>query len=198
MRLTPEAEVGLTALVGAVIAWGAAWLRAKIENRRMRQGEAAVIDAAEVYTILAEHAHAISADRVLLLYTSNGGGIPTAGKPLYATILYEVTGGHGISPIMERFQGVLADAGYVHMVATVAEYGRWRGDPEQMEPGFLRALYKEEGVQESLIVRIGTTPQRFYYISARWISSVPPSDETLDLYSRSVVARLRPLLGAAP
>lgn len=198
MRLTPEAEVGLTALVGAVIAWVAAWIKAKIDDRRMQQGEAAVIDAAEVYTILANHARAINADRVLVLYTSNGGGIPTAGKPLYATILYEVVAGHGIAPIMERFQGVLADAGYVHMVASVAEYGRWRGDPEQMEPGFLRTLYEEEGVRQALIVRIGTTAKRFYYLSARWTSSAPPSEETLDLYSRSVVARLRPLLSAAP
>lgn len=197
MRLTPEAEVGLTALVGAVIAWGAAWLKGKIEARRVQQGEAAVIDAAEVYTILAEHARAINADRVLLLYTSNGGGIPTAGKPLYTTILYEIANNHN-APIMERFQGVLADAGYVHMVASVAEYGQWRSDPEQMEPGFLRTLYEEEGVQQALIVRIGTTAKRFYFLSAKWISSAPPSDEALDLYSRSVVARLRPLLSAAP
>jgi hypothetical protein len=129
------------------------------------------LEAARIYDELHSLTSAIHADRALVLYTSNGGGIPSAGKTIYTTILYEVVHGDGLQPIRKEFQNVLIDEAYTYMLRDVIEERIWIcNDVAKMRNGFLKRLYQREKVKSAIIVPIYSTPERFYYLSVRWMN----------------------------
>lgn len=166
----------------------------RLLQRRSSSAENAVIDAATVYRLLNETAAHLCADRALVLFASNGGGVPAAGKPIYISILYELFSGATQESIMSKFQSVPVDYAYMEMLSQVAEKNVWHGSPDDLRPGFLRTHYQEEGVQYSYVIKIATTETRFYYLSLRWAQNARPSIDLINLETLSLIANLRPVI----
>jgi hypothetical protein len=152
----------------------------------------AIERSAAIYEILFQYAKAISADRVLILYTANGGGIPHPMKELNVTILYELlnsTQAHTL--IRNRFHHVPLDRAYIQMLINVVSKGYWEGTPDDLDEGFLKTLYNEEGVQYARITELEATEFRYYFLSARWFDkSKVPTQAALDLAGRTVASQL--------
>jgi hypothetical protein len=187
-----ELSTGLTAIAGAIISAVAVFI--KNWTQKKIGAEHAVVDAAVAYQHLNEFGCAVNADRCLILYTSNGGGIPTAGKALYTTILYEMVFNHNLHPMRQMFQDVALDYAYVEMLQEVVRNGVWYGGPQDLKDGFLKSLYNEEGVTRSMVFKVAATKHRFYYVSARWTDTKPPTKELLDLWMVVLIANLKPVL----
>lgn len=200
MTIPTELQVALVGLLTSVLTAVAVRLKRKVDQSYRRQGETALIDAAWVYRHLNDCASFLRTDRTLVLYTSNGGGIPSAGKSLFLTVLYEIVRGDGLNPITNRFQGLQVDGSYLAFISQVADPNRgvWQGKPSELEPGLLRSLYESEGVTFAYISRIASTAERFYYLSLHWHDTTPPSQSTIDLAVRTATSELRPLLTGEP
>ncbi len=146
-----------------------------LEWKRTTASSKALTDMAVIYDHLNELQSLTNSGRVLLLYCSNGGGIPHAGKPVYTTILYEVKN-TTLPPIRSNWQRVPIDEGYVKLVVELAAKGEWHGEPSELADGFLKDLYLKEGVQYAMVKEIARTKDRFYFVSTRWydIHDCPP------------------------
>jgi hypothetical protein len=112
--------------------------------------------------------------RSLILYVSNGGGIPEPGKAVYGSILYEAKT-PDLKPIRQNWLDVLVDEGYIHMLNQVIVNGKFSGEPNLLRPGVLKELYEAEGVVFFAIYPVLKTKSRFYFLSLRWydINLVP-------------------------
>ncbi len=146
-----------------------------VEWRRTTASSRALTDMAVIYDHLNELQSFTNSGRVLLIYCSNGGGLPHAGKPIYCTILYEVKN-TDLPPIRTNWQNVPIDEGYVKLVSELVGKGEWHGEPHQLADGFLKDLYTKEGVKYSMVQEVARTKSRFYFVAARWydIKDCPP------------------------
>ena len=138
----------------------------------------AITDMALVYDGMQDVMQTLGSDRCLLAYSSNGGGIPSAGNEAKCSILYEVKD-RTLDSVRQNWQNVPLDQGYIKMLSQVVVNGSWHGTPEQLEPGFLRDMYETEEVGYAYIHEIAKTKKKFYYLAIRWSkdAKVPTSFE---------------------
>lgn len=137
------------------------WLRTK-----MRTSEYAIITTHDVYSILNELLHDTHAKRCTISYTSNGGGIPSAGNNLYTTVLYEVT--NGAESCRDILQNVLADEGYIEMISTVIKDTYSNRRIQSLKEGFIKELKSKEGITTIQLCSMHKTKKRFYYLTVEW------------------------------
>ena len=189
-------ESAITAVVTAALSVFAVWVKQYGENLQARKSETALLDAAKIYHILNDNATRMKTDRCLVLYTSNGGGIPSAGNPLYVSILYEIVRRNGLRPIAGEFQSVPLDGSYIELLSKVIETKEpgIHGKTKELEPGMLRQIYEEEGVTQFYIGKITGTQKRFYFYSMRWMDQEAPTEEAINLCARILQSELKPLL----
>lgn len=159
----------ITAIAGSVatvvIAGLREWSRWK-ESTRKSAIERAHVETADIYAVLSDITRSLGASTALVLYTSNGGGIPSPGREIKASILYEHVRNEGLSPIRGEFQNYLIDEAYTRMMARVVSEGRWVGDATV--GGFLGELYAAQKVKLAIVLKVTNTNERFYYLSVRW------------------------------
>jgi len=181
---------------GAVVAQ---FVSKQIETSKRKKAERAIRDSATIIDRLQDFQADVGAGRVLLLYASNGGGIPSAGKNIHVTIVHELKDKE-LDPIKSSFQHMVTDAGYVKMLSEVIECGivmyEDPSSPESRMPhGFLQDLYAKEGVKFAYIRHVKTLHDRFYFVSARWYRDdhVPVLGE-LNLSSQILLSHIEPML----
>lgn len=116
----------------------------------------------EIYDTLGVTINKTSASRALILYTSNGGGIPHPGGRLYSTVLYEYHDG-GIVPVKNEFQGVLVDGEYVDLMVKLELDGALFRKTSDLQYGLLRSIYERDGVTAVYIFKIHATESAYYY-----------------------------------
>ena len=129
------------------------------------------------YVILQHLMHEIGADRVLLIHTSNGGGIPNGACPIYVTIDRELYSSNSDVPIMADFQRILCDFGYIKLVnRLIQDKFVFITSPNEVE-GFLRTQYLFEEVRSAALHQVCQHENNLYYISVRWnkdsVSNLP-------------------------
>lgn len=198
-----SAEI-VTPIVKLLLETGAGTLVVKLierawKERKEEKAKTANLNAALIYDELNALKRRVGAGRVLLLYTSNGGGIPDAGKQIYCSILYEVTV-DGLSAIKKDWQNMPTDEGYIQMLKEVIMNKFWRGSPATMKSGFLKDLYMSEKVDHSVVVPVYKTEKQFFYLSMRWYSheieaNKVPTDETIRVALATATANITHLLG---
>lgn len=100
--------------------------------------------------------------RFLILKSENGGGRPSAGAHLYASVLYEDFT-PPIKSVKPKYQRFLMDAPYLRMLQDIISQGHVDYILSRMEPGMLRDLYASEGIYYSRIFFIKQTKTAMYY-----------------------------------
>ena len=130
----------------------------------------AMVSISKIYDTLGDAITKTSASRALILYTSNGGGIPHPGSTLYSTVLYEYHDAN-IKAVKNEFQSVLVDGEYVDMLVQLEQHGAIFRSTSEMRPGLLRSIYERDGVTAVYIFKIHSTDLCYYYGS---ISTTDP------------------------
>lgn len=165
-----------------------------VDHRRQKASGRAILGGADIYEAMNKYLDATKAERVLLLYTSNGGGIPSPARPVYCSILYEVKNPN-LNPIRSLFQQMPLDQGYTSMLKEVIVNGQADFNIEDMPEGFLKDLYLSEGVISSRITEVHRTEERYYYLSARWddVKKIP-AEFALNVETRATVTVIQKIL----
>lgn len=167
------------------------WLQARTD--KTKSPLAAIDGIVQIYDVLNEVATELGTDRVLVLYTSNGGGIPTTKTPVYTTILYELVNNQTLHTIRSKFQQVLIDNGYARMLGQLMSAGCATFTYNQVPPGFLKELYKDEKIKYAAWYELLRTPDKYYFMSLRWADSAP-APEDIDLVCRQAQAKIKRIL----
>lgn len=108
-----------------------------------------------------------SVERILVFIGHNGGGLPVPGKSY--TIKSELgwAKSQDIKPILGRFNFDLqVDSFYVKMLETVVSEGHVINTAADMtDDCFLKRIYLEEGVAQSIVYLLHCEPSELTYIS---------------------------------
>ena len=159
------------AVVGAVltaILTFSKWLLPFLRDWTRARRDAKTIDGFARYQELYLALQAIEdagIQRTIIFAGHNSGGIPKPGSPFYVSAL------HWMSEAPDRggpakYARLPVDAGYVAMLVDVMNCGEARFAPEDMGDCQLKSLYTAEGVEDSLLLFLGTRDKRLFYMSA--------------------------------
>jgi hypothetical protein len=141
------------------------WISAKKKADSAAERPIDVIgDVHSTYTLLNELLAGVTAERVLLMRAENGGNIPTIGKELTSSIVYEVfsDGGHAIR---ENWQKQALDDAYVWMLKRVSTDGHVELLTSDLPEGIFKTFQKRHGVCAAHVWGVYSTEGAYYYLS---------------------------------
>lgn len=134
-----------------------------------------------------------SCDRVLVLSTKNGGGIPVPGASLYASILFE-TYDKSLASVKRSWQNRLIDESYVRILLRLEEEDIVTLDTKTMDDGLLKDIYTTSGVKKSVIAKIKATEKRYYYISCNFNDAKAAEELAVKVHVLDAVEKIRGIL----
>jgi len=123
----------------------------------------------KIYSLMDELKAEVECDRVLIMSTKNGGGIPRPGAHLYASVLYE-TFDKKMEAVMPYWQQRQVDLAYVKVLSGLEEYGVIEIDTVDIDDGLLKDIYISHGVKKSIVAKIKSTSNHYYYLSCNFTS----------------------------
>lgn len=186
---------GLGALLGAIATLITAHVQKISRDKRVQRSSSAIIDASKIYDELNYLSSRLGVARTLVHYTSNGGGIPSASKTLTDTILYELIGREGLSPIREDYQTYPVDSSYVKILREVIDEGNWGSSIDNIHSGLYKTMLEGDQVSHVILFEICRTEMRYYYGELRWSNIVyKPTDETINLTIQIVRSKIKQIL----
>ena len=155
------------------------WISAKKKADSAAERPIDVIgDVHTTYTLLNELLAGVTAERVLLMRAENGGNIPTIGKELTSSIVYEVfsDGGHAIR---ENWQKQALDDAYVWMLKRVSTDGYVEVLTSDLPEGIFKTFQKRHGVYAAHVWGVYSTEGAYYYLSIGFksIDHVPSTSD---------------------
>jgi hypothetical protein len=166
-------------LINAFRDIGKAWISAKKRADSSADRPIDVIgDVHTTYTLLNELLASVTADRVVLLRAENGGNIPTIGKELTSSIVYEVFS-ETSHAIRDTWQKQTLDDAYVWMLKHVSTDGFVELVTAEMPDGILKTLYMRHNVVASHVWGVYSTEGAYYYLAIGFmdIANVPPRSD---------------------
>lgn len=171
-------------------------------ERSRRDRMPSVLDAVlEVYSTLHTLQRAVGAGRIIVARASNGGSKPHPSKPLYISILYEVTSTIDLAqPTWGEKR--LADEAYIKLLDEMLAQGIVELTTERMLPGILHDQNIHDGVKAAKLVNIGPTDDgNLLYLIICWDRD-RKMDEASVSRRRAVinasVARIQRLMAQVP
>lgn len=106
-----------------------------------------------------------SIDRFLILKTTNGGGKPVVGRPIYASVIYEDYNSP-FKTVKEKYQHLHVDKEYIQMLIESESKGVCKMVVDEMpEESLLKKIYKAEGVEYSEVYYIHQNSKEYWYCS---------------------------------
>lgn len=105
-----------------------------------------------------------SIERVMILKTTNGGGTPKVGSPIYAFALYQVAK-PPLKITKESYQKLLVDNSYIKILIESETKEAVKLEVSKMEDCLLKQIYEVEKVTYSEIYFLRDSKKSFYYMS---------------------------------
>ena len=174
----------ISAVVLAVLTTVSGWW-AQRERRRRKSAEEqrthgaaqsrrlfnALRGQSQVYGTLGRLREDIGADRLLLLAAHNGGDqIEQVGTRLYISILAEV-GGPGTPAVLQEWNARRVTRDYLGFLITLRRRKIFRLTVDELsrdEHEHIREVYERDGLACSLVIEVGTTRGKYWYLSASY------------------------------
>lgn len=155
---------GVAATVISFIKWAMPWAE------RLR-GTAHGMDQLQVLHDTMKSAFAHGAERVIIFYGHNSGGVPNPGSPFYATAVHwEKIDGYGKQngkpeESIKDYASLPVDGAYIEMLNVIRQRDCYRFKPNEEKDCLLKSVYHQSGVTDALLVYIGIFRKRIYYMS---------------------------------
>jgi hypothetical protein len=131
-------------------------------------------------------------ERVLILKSHNGDGVPKPGYQLKVTALYESYEPPFQNKI-DAYKNLTVDGDYILMLEQVRQYGYTAFYTHDMKDSLLKRIYEDEGVFWSYVFYIGRDKHNWYFASLS--TSKPDNPFTLNrgLHVELFVNKMRSL-----
>ena len=173
--LTPELVASLGAAATAVMGsafgftkWLLTWIKQVVADRRSAREHVLTVEGLRAFQELYEAIQVIrdhGVERVLVFVGHNSGGIPRPGSPFFVSALHwSVDGAHQEYPA--RYQNLPVDAQMVQTLVAMRDNGEVRATTEKLKPCQLKNYYEAEGVTDSLLLPLGISEKKLYFLSA--------------------------------
>lgn len=189
--LDPWIQIALAILSSGSVAALVQLVRELLKRRTSRQYDRGYGNIRKIYQLLQTMLPQVHANRVMILKSENGGGIPAPGASVSSSVVNEVFDPPA-RPVYEGWQKVPLDADYSRIVAEVNTNGH---------AGVLVGELKESAALRDLLVaadsthvffwRICATPHALLYLSIHYSSTDDqPMGERDRVTARTTVRQL--------
>ncbi len=160
----------LTALTGLLSAIGAKQVWEYLGKRQERKRSQGTKDALQTGFLICAALHKMRTDlgghRAMIIMAHNGGGEVSARKPTYTSILHQV---HDEHLPQEQWREEPVDDGYWTVLQEICQAGQHKyvnlRSDALMKGSQLRNLYEANGIAESIVFELFSTPEAYYYVS---------------------------------
>ena len=194
MAVTLENIATLIGGAGA-LSGTAKYIYSSYRSKKLNKSIKAIENAAHIYDELNELMRRTQACRVLVMYTSNGGGVPDSKAALFFSILYEIHNAH-LFNIRQDWQTQPLDNGYIQMLRSLIIDESWSGHPSTLEDGFLKELLGTENICNVHFVPICRTEKKFHYLSIQWDDPTEvPSEDAINTALQVARTKIAMLMG---
>lgn len=176
---------GMAAIVNLLRLWA--------RKRRSKHMDAGFADMNEIYQTLQNLLGEIAADRILVIKSENGGGLPRPGCTIKSSVIHEVFNGD-LGSLYESWQRVTLDHEYSHVlhILSTGEWV-WRATDELARPSVLADLLEPE-VKRIAFARICGTNNALWYIALHFRTEGRVDDDDRARTQRAI-HKLRILFG---
>lgn len=164
--------------VAALVAFVAAKLTKKLRLGIVPSIDA-IISSAQIVDELQSAGKGVNAGAVLLIFTSNGGGTPSAGVPLKKTVLYEYIRNDS-APTKLNYQSFPVDISTIEVLHQLVKVGYWEGASDILSKGPLKDQYSSEHVAYTYTIRVYAAKTRFYYLTFKWYEEAIPTSAVIE------------------
>lgn len=137
-------------------AWPEAYARIRIGGGR---AERVLAKRAEWVELVERARREVGSDRMILLRTSNGGGLLNPEMPIYSSIVLP----HQSDIVWDR---QLVDPAYVRMLLALLQRGELVIRRDDLDPSLLRDLYLRTGVRTSFLFLVRHRADGVFYLAA--------------------------------
>lgn len=169
-------------IVVAILSTGSAaaivrLIQDQLRRRASRLYDVGYRDISRIYELAQQLLSTTAANRVLVLKSENGGGIPAPGSIVKSSVLHEVADSQ-LQPISRAWQMVPLDQDYSAILVEVNTAGRAVVRQHELHEGSLtRELLEAANASHSYIFRICATSQALLYLSVQYSS--PDEDDPM-------------------
>ncbi len=162
--------------------------------RRSKHMDAGFADVNELYQTLQTLLGDISADRILVIKSENGGGLPRPGCTIKSSVIHEVYNGQYLGSLYEVWQRVPLDHDY-SQILSVLSTGQWvwRETSTLSHSSVIKDLL-EDDVRRLAFARICGTNNALWYIALHF-RSPNKIDDKERARTQQAIYRLRVLFG---
>lgn len=134
-----------------------------------------------VYTNMQEFLSDSQANRVFVLKSENGGGIPAPGVVIKNSALFEVCSKE-VTPAQDAWQNVLLDKNYSDIIVSISTNGFHKTDVKYLDSTTnLFSLFSDCSCDRAYFYRICATPSALLYLGVYYQNeSKPTAHERLE------------------
>ena len=133
-------------------------------------------DLSKIYRIIEKILDQSSANRVLVLKASNGGGTPKPGSDMFIKLLYAATVKEDLS-IYDKYSSIKVDREFVDMLIDIQKNGQITKKTEEMQNSLLKRIYLSEGIKYTEIYFLTNNQHELYFCT---ISSIKDGEDFSD------------------
>lgn len=166
--------LSLTFLITAVVVllW---YIMIYVPKEHEKEISKKVGDLARLHRRMDQLRDRTAVQRILILKSHNGDGIPKMGYQIKVTALYE-SYETPFKNVVNDYQDLRVDGDYIKMLTDVRTYGYVAFWTHEMSHCLLKSIYESEGVTWSYIFSIGTDKRNWYYCSLALHGGKSPFD----------------------
>jgi hypothetical protein len=160
---------------GSTLALTVGFVRKMLLRRARMRLDRGYANIQRVYKEIQELLSGTNANRVLVLKSENGGGVPAPGARVKGSVAFEVCGSTA-KPVQDHWQNVQLDATYSEVMSTIASKGITDVHLDSMgEESFLSTTFKAFHTSRARMVRICATQKVVLYLSVHFHKNSPLS-----------------------
>lgn len=167
-------------------------IRDLLRRRAGRLYERGYGDISAIYQHIQALLSTTEANRVLVLKSENGGGIPRPGCIVKSSILYEVCDSPAI-PVVQAWQLVALDQDYSAILSKVVSEGRAVIRLDDLHKGAMtHQLMKASSATHSYVFRVAATPHALLYLAVQYsnLDEDDPMDAKAHAATRSALGQI--------
>ncbi len=137
--------------------------------------------------------------RVLLLKCTNGGEVPRIDSTLYSSIIMEEFDDEKTSSIYDEWQDRKLDKHYTEVLIDLdTKKSSVLKVSDCPEGSLLANLYMSKGIVGSRLFRIASTPEKYFYLVANYVTKIDDDDPSSNHVFSLVVDSLQKIFAEYP
>jgi hypothetical protein len=164
---------------GSTLALVVGFVRKLLLRRDRARLDRGYANIQRAYKEIQELLSGTNANRVLILISENGGGVPSPGAKVKGSVRFEVCGSQS-KPVQNDWQNVLLDSTYSDVMSTIASKGIVDVYAEKLDSeSFLFNIFKSFNTSRARMVRVLATDKLVLYLSVHFHKTSPLSAQEI-------------------